>query len=102
MRRISWLSAWSPHKREVSHIELTGILATTLGKDVRFKQVPTDEFVKILGIDGDPSFANHFAAIKIDQQEQLLEGIDNNAAEIVGHPPTNLEQFIDEHRHLLD
>ncbi len=87
--------------REVSHIELAGILATTLGKEVRFEQVTPDEFVKILGWDGDPSFAMHFKAVKVDQQEQLLVGVDNSAAEIVGQPLTTPEQFIEQHRHLL-
>lgn len=87
--------------REVSHIELAGILATTLGKEVRFEQVTPDEFVKILGWDSDPSYAMHFKAIKVDQQEQLLVGVDNSAAEIVGQPLTTPEQFIEQHRHLL-
>ncbi|SFU26463.1 NmrA family NAD(P)-binding protein [Paraburkholderia aspalathi] len=87
--------------REVSHIELAGILATTLGKEVRFEQVTPDEFVKILGWDGDPSYAMHFKAIKVDQQEQLLVGVDNSAAEIAGQPLTTPEQFIEQHRHLL-
>ncbi|MGA7776420.1 MAG: NmrA family NAD(P)-binding protein [Paraburkholderia sp.] len=87
--------------REVSHIELAGLLATTLGKEVRFEQVTTDEFVKILGVDGDPTFAAHFKAIKVDQQEGLLVGVDESASEIVGQPLMTPAQFIDEHRHLL-
>jgi len=87
--------------REVSHVELAGILATNLGKQVRFEQVTPDEFVKILGWDGDPSFAIHFKAVKVDQQEHLLAGVDNSAAEIVGQPLTTPEQFIEQHRHLL-
>lgn len=86
---------------EVSHIELTGILARTLGKEIRFEQVSPDEFVKTIGLDGDPSFAAHFKAVKVDQQEQLLAGVDKSAAEIVGQPLTTPEQFIEEHRHLL-
>jgi NAD(P)H dehydrogenase (quinone) len=86
---------------EVSHIELTEILARTLGKEIRFEQVSPDEFVKTLGLDGDPSFATHFKAVRIDQQEQLLAGVDNSAAAIVGQPLTTPEQFIEAHRHLL-
>ncbi|AXF12845.1 NmrA family transcriptional regulator (plasmid) [Paraburkholderia graminis] len=86
---------------EVSHIELTGILAKTLGKEIRFEQVSPDEFVKTLGMDGDPSFAAHFKAVKIDQQEQLLAGVDKSAAEIVGRPLMTPEQFIEKHRYLL-
>ncbi|SEB19070.1 NmrA family NAD(P)-binding protein [Paraburkholderia sartisoli] len=86
---------------EVSHIELTGILARTLGKEVRFEQVAPDEFVKVLGLDGDPSFAAHFTAVKVDQQEQLLAGVDSSAAEIVGQPLMTPGQFIEAHRDLL-
>jgi NAD(P)H dehydrogenase (quinone) len=43
----------------------------------------------------------HFKAIKVDQQEQLLVGVDNSAAEIVGQPLTTPERFIAQHRHLL-
>ena len=86
---------------EVSHIELSSTLARTLGKEIRFEQVSPDEFVKVLGLDGDPAFAAHFKAIKVDQQEGLLPGVDKSAAEIVGQPLRTPEQFIDEHRHLL-
>lgn len=87
--------------REVTHRELAGILATTLGKEVCFEQVTPDEFVKILGWDGDPSFAIHFKAVKVDQQEQLLAGVDNSAAEIVGQPLMTPEQIIELHREHL-
>ena len=87
--------------QEVSHRELTQILASTLDKEVRFEQVTPDEFVKILGWDGDPSFAIHFKAVKIDQQEKLLDGVDNSAAEIIGQPLLTPAQFIDQHREVL-
>jgi NAD(P)H dehydrogenase (quinone) len=86
---------------EVSHSELTDILARTLGKDVHFKQVSPDEFVKTIGLDGDPSFVAHFNAVKIDQQEQLLAGVDKSAAKIIGQPLMTPEQFIEAHRQLL-
>ncbi|SKC97285.1 Uncharacterized conserved protein YbjT, contains NAD(P)-binding and DUF2867 domains [Burkholderia sp. CF099] len=86
---------------EVSHIELASILTRTLGKEVRFEQVSLDEFVKTLGLDGDPSFAAHFKELKVDQQEGRLVGIDNSATEIIGRPLMSPEQFIAEHRHLL-
>jgi uncharacterized protein YbjT (DUF2867 family) len=86
---------------EVSHIELASILTRTLGKEVRFEQVSLDEFVKTLGLDGDPSFAAHFKELKVDQQEGRLVGVDNSATEIIGRPLMSPEQFIAEHRHLL-
>lgn len=86
---------------EVSHSELTGILAKTLGKEVRFKQVSPEEFVNAIGLAGDPSFVAHFKAVKVDQQERLLAGVDRSAAEILGRPLMTPEQFIEAHRHLL-
>jgi NAD(P)H dehydrogenase (quinone) len=86
---------------EVSHLELANTLAKTLGKEVRFEQVSPDEFVTILGLAGDPTFAAHFKAIKVDQQEGLLTGVDQSAAEIIGQPLTTPEQFIGAHRHVL-
>ncbi|WP_155638745.1 hypothetical protein [Burkholderia territorii] len=86
---------------EVSHIELTGILARTLEKEIRFEQVSPDEFVKAIGLDSDPSFAAHFTAARIDQQEQLLAGVDKTAEQIVGQPLTTPEQFIEAHRQRL-
>lgn len=86
---------------EVSHIELSSILARTLRKEIRFEQVSSEEFVTILSLDGDPTFAAHFNAIKVDQQEGLLAGVDESAEEIIGQPLMTPEQFVNEHRLLL-
>ncbi|MDB6141081.1 MAG: NmrA family transcriptional regulator [Pseudomonas sp.] len=86
---------------EYSHQELADVLSTTLGKEVCLEQVSPEEFVKILGWDGDPSFAAHFNAVKIDQQEKLLEGLDSTGAEIIGGPLLTPAQFIEQHRALL-
>jgi uncharacterized protein YbjT (DUF2867 family) len=86
---------------EYSHQELADVLAKTLGKEVRFEQVSPDEFVKTLGWDGDPSYAAHFTAVKVDQQEKRLEGLDTTGAEIIGGPLQTPAEFIEEHRHLL-
>lgn len=86
---------------EYSHLELAGVLSQTLGKEVRFEQVSPQEFVETLGWDGDPSYAVHFAAVKIDQQEKRLEGLDTTGAEIIGAPLQTPAEFIEQHRHLL-
>lgn len=86
---------------EVSHLELSDTLARTLGKEIRFEQVSPEEFVTVLSLDHDPTFAAHFKAIKVDQQEGLLAGVEKSAEEIIGQPLMTPEQFIDEHRHLL-
>jgi uncharacterized protein YbjT (DUF2867 family) len=86
---------------EVSHGELAEILSTTLGKEVRFEQVPVETYVQLIGVDQDPSYAVHFNAVKIDQRERLLEGLDSTGVEIIGQPLITPQEFIEQHRHLL-
>lgn len=86
---------------EYTHKELAGVLSETLGKEVKYEQVSPQEFVEILGWDSDPSYAAHFAAVKLDQKEKLLEGSDTTGAEIIGGPLVTPIEFIRQHRHLL-
>lgn len=94
--------AYPLHGRiEYSHQELADLIGATLGKDVRFKQVSVEAFVKTLGLDADPAFARHFNAVKIDQREKRLEGLDSTGTAIIGQPLLTPAQFIEQHRHLL-
>lgn len=83
---------------EYSHRELAALLGSTLGKEVRFEQVEVEDFVRMLGADADPAFAVHFNAVKIDQREKRLEGLDDTGAAIIGQPLQTPAQFIEEHR----
>lgn len=83
---------------EYSHQELAGVLSQTLGKEVRYEQVPVEEFVKLLGLDHDPAFAVHFNAVKIDQREKRLEGLDSTGTRIIGQALLTPAQFIEQHR----
>jgi uncharacterized protein YbjT (DUF2867 family) len=86
---------------EYSHAQLAGVLGETLGKDVRYEQVSVEDFVKQLGIDGDPAFAVHFNAVKLDQREKRLEGLDNIGTTIIGQALQIPAQFIEQHRDQL-
>lgn len=86
---------------EYSHEELAAVLSQTLGKPVRYEQVSVEAFVKILGMDQDPAFAVHFNAVKIDQREKRLEGLDSTGTRIIGQPLQTPAEFIEEHRALL-
>ncbi|NWB96465.1 NmrA family NAD(P)-binding protein [Pseudomonas gingeri] len=87
---------------EYSHRELAGVIGDTLGKEVAFEQVSPEEFVKILGLDADPTYVTHFSAVKIDQQEGRLEGLDSIGSAIIGGPLQTPAEFIAEHRDLLN
>ena len=86
---------------EYSHEEMAGLLSRTLGKDVRYEQVSVEEFVRMLGLDHDPAFAVHFNAVKIDQREKRLEGLDDTGTTIIGQALLTPAQFIEQHRELL-
>jgi uncharacterized protein YbjT (DUF2867 family) len=86
---------------EYSHEELAELLSRTLGKDVRYEQVSVEEFVRMLGLDHDPAFAVHFNAVKIDQREKRLEGLDDTGTTIIGQALLTPAQFIEQHRELL-
>jgi uncharacterized protein YbjT (DUF2867 family) len=86
---------------EYSHEELAAVLSDTLGKPVRYEQVPVEDFVKLLGLDHDPAFAVHFNAVKLDQREKRLEGLDDTGRTIIGQALLTPAQFIVQHRALL-
>jgi NAD(P)H dehydrogenase (quinone) len=86
---------------EYSHQELADLLGETLGKPVRFEQVSVETFVQTLGLDADPAFAAHFNAVKLDQREKRLEGLDDTGTAIIGQALQTPAEFIEEHRQLL-
>ncbi|AIR63331.1 NmrA family NAD(P)-binding protein [Cedecea neteri] len=86
---------------EYSHAEIAQVLADTLGKDIQFEHVSVDEFLTQLGIPENDFLRLHFLAIKQDQRERLLEGLDEVGIEIIGQPLTTLPQFIEQHYDLL-
>ena len=83
---------------EYSHVELAALIARVLGKNVRFEQVSTPEFLELLGIPNDTAKGAHFEAVKIDQQEGLLSGTDSLGSEIAGGPLMTMEEFVANHR----
>jgi len=60
-----------------------------------------EDFVKQLGVDGNPQFAVHFNAVKIDHREKRLEGLDSTGTAIIGQPLQTPAQFIEQHRDQL-
>ena len=79
---------------EYSHQEIADVLSKTLNKPIHFEQVTVQEFLKLLGMEGDKAKQAHFEAVRIDQQEGLLAGTDSTGTEIIGHPLMTLEEFI--------
>lgn len=79
---------------EYSHEQIADVLSKTLNKPILFEQVSVQEFLKLLGMEGDKAKQAHFEAVRIDQQEGLLTGTDSTGTEIIGQPLMTLEEFI--------
>ena len=79
---------------EYSHQEIADVLSKTLNKPIHFEQVTVQEFLKLLGMEGDKAKQAHFEAVRIDQQEGLLAGTDSTGIEIIGQPLMTLDEFI--------
>ncbi len=87
---------------EYSHAEIADILSKTLKKKVSFEQVSVPDFLKLLGMENDLAKKAHFEAVRVDQQEGLLEGTDKIGTEIIGQPLMTLEEFILANRDVLN
>lgn len=83
---------------EHSHYELSQLVGKVLGKEIRFEQVAIDQFLKLLGAEGNPSLLSHFSSVREDQREGLLRGQDSYGIEIMGRPLTTVEQFVEMNR----
>ncbi|WP_213990700.1 NmrA family NAD(P)-binding protein [Sodalis sp. dw_96] len=86
---------------EYSHLELSQVLSSVLNKEIRFEQVTVDNFLKLLGMPDNETMRSHFSAIRQDQQEGLLEGLDDTGEQIIGRPLITLPQFIELHQSQL-
>jgi uncharacterized protein YbjT (DUF2867 family) len=87
--------------REYSHLDISELLASVLDKPIRFEQVKVDEFLSLLGAAGNQTMHTHFTAIRQDQQEGLLAGLDDFGRQVIGQPLMTLPQFIEQHRSQL-
>lgn len=87
---------------EYSHEELAAEVSRVLGKDLPYEQVTVSTFLDLIGLPDDNAKLKHFQAVTIDQQEGLLAGIDDSAANIVGQDLVTVEEFINGNRALFE
>jgi NAD(P)H dehydrogenase (quinone) len=79
---------------EYSHAEIAELLSKTLKRKINIEQVTVPEFLKLIGLEHDTAKKTHFEAVRIDQQEGLLAGLDATGTDIIGRPLMTLEEFI--------
>jgi NAD(P)H dehydrogenase (quinone) len=120
----------SPHKGKIyplfgpveyTYAETAQLLSRVLGKDVEYKQVAFEEYLRTLGAggrkpgsrasamnlygelerepgSGESFFIQHIKEVVIDHQNGIFEGTNDLVEELGGRPPMTLEAFITKHR----
>jgi NAD(P)H dehydrogenase (quinone) len=107
---------------EYTYRETAQVLGRVLGKDIQYKQVSFDDFLKILNSGrqkpvggkssrnmygelegnaerkGDSFTVQHLKEVAVDHQNGIFEGTNDLVEKLGGRPPMTLEAFIEKHR----
>ena len=79
--------------REVGHV-----LGRVLGKNLRYEQLPVDEFAPLLGMGDNDHFKGHCKATVTDLQNGIFEVTNGLIGELTGTHAMNIEEFITKHK----
>ncbi len=106
---------------ELTHPEIAAIISRVIGKEVRYQQVPIEQFFEIVSsrpkgpaqntamamyrdpgplTGGSPQtfLMQHLREGAVDHSKGILAGTNNYIAEIGGRPPMTVEEFVNRHR----
>src|SRR5713226_6882127 len=106
---------------ELTHPEIAAIISHVIGKEVRYQQVPIEQFAEILSsrpkgparntamaMYSDPGaltggsprtfLMQHLREGAVDHSKGILAGTNNYIAEIGGRQPMTVEEFVDRNR----
>jgi NAD(P)H dehydrogenase (quinone) len=106
---------------ELTHPEIAAIVSQVIGKEIRYEQVPIEQFAELLGSSpkkspqntamamySDPGtltggsgktyITQHLQEVAIDHHNGIFAGTNNYIAEIGGHQPMTVEEFVSRHR----
>ncbi|MCZ6834562.1 MAG: NmrA family NAD(P)-binding protein [Planctomycetota bacterium] len=83
--------------------QMAEVLSNELGRSIEYVNLPLDDWGSILGDRmGQPQFlVNHLKAVAIEHQEGVFNKVTDLVERLTGQPPQSLEDFIIEHRALL-
>lgn len=91
---------------EMTLEEMTKEIGRALGKDIRYEQIPLDEFAENAKANGrdmfTPFFIQHVREVAKDHQEGIFAGMNDLVKTIGGEPPTSIYDFALENRSALE
>ena len=89
---------------EYTYEETAQVLSRVLCKPVQYKQVPFEEFGKVLQNSGKNAgrvntfLFQHLKEVAVDHQDGIFAGTNDLVERLGGRPPLTLEAFIEKHR----
>jgi NAD(P)H dehydrogenase (quinone) len=83
---------------ELTHPEIAAIIGRVLGKEVKYEQVTSENFVELVWKKPDPYLVQHLHEVGIDHHDGIFVGTNNLIQEIGGRQPMTVEQFVTKHR----
>ena len=81
-----------------SYREIGDVLGRALGKNLKYEQLPVDEFAPLLGMGDNGHFKGHCKAVVTDLQNGIFEVTNDLIGELTGTHAMNIEEFITKHK----
>ncbi len=81
-----------------SYREIGDVLGRVLGKNLKYEQLPVDEFAPLLGLGDNGHFKGHCKAVVTDLQNGIFEVTNGLIGELTGTHAMNIEEFITKHK----
>ena len=84
---------------EYSQLELCALVSRVVGRELRYEQVTSSQFLDLLGMK-DEAQLRHFQAMALDVQEGLCrgEGVGQVGRQLMGRDLQTLEAFIEQNK----
>jgi uncharacterized protein YbjT (DUF2867 family) len=81
-----------------SYREIGDVLGRALGKNLKYEQLPVDEFAPLLGMGDNDHFKGHCKETVADLQNGIHEVTNGLIGELTGRHAMNIEDFITKHK----
>ncbi len=78
--------------------EIGDVLGRVLGKNLKYEQLPVDEFAPLIGMGDIDYFKGHCKAVVTDLQSGIFEVTNDLIGELTGTHAMNIEEFITKHK----
>lgn len=83
---------------ELTPPEIAEIVSKTLGKEVRYEQISSEQWVQEFAQAKTPFLVQHFSGVAEMHRDGLMAGTNDVVEKIIGRKPMTVDEFIEKHR----